>query len=137
MFGATSSASVRLLMRVEAVALGILLLFADLVRAGELDRYDALANGAMAEGRPTYETSKALKDELLFQRATQTYLWALPLIKHARNEGRFGEDIRCRLSCASCLEKAPRCQDAGDHTKLRRHLRHELPRSRQGWGDGA
>jgi hypothetical protein len=46
----------------------------------EADRYDALANSAMAEDRPTPETSKLLKDELLFERATQTYLWALPLI---------------------------------------------------------
>lgn len=46
----------------------------------QADRYDALANGAMFENRPTAETSKLLKDELLFQRATQTYLWALPLI---------------------------------------------------------
>ena len=44
------------------------------------DRYDALANSPMAENRPTAETAKVLKDELLFQRATQTYLWALPLI---------------------------------------------------------
>jgi len=43
-------------------------------------RYDALANSAMVENRPTPATSKLLKDELLFQRATQTYLWALPLI---------------------------------------------------------
>src|SRR6516162_1420942 len=95
MFGATPSASVRLL-RIEAVAVGILLLFAGLGRAGELDRYDALANGAMAEGRPTHETSKALKDELLFQRATQTYLWALPLINtlgmRAGSEKTFGAD---------------------------------------------
>jgi hypothetical protein len=44
------------------------------------DRYDALANSPMVENRPTAETTKLLKDELLFQRATQTYLWALPLI---------------------------------------------------------
>jgi hypothetical protein len=44
------------------------------------DRYDALANSAMVENRPTPETSKLLKDELFFQRATQSYLWALPLI---------------------------------------------------------
>ena len=43
-------------------------------------RYEALANAPMVENRPTPETSKQLKDELLFQRATQTYLWALPLI---------------------------------------------------------
>src|SRR5262249_42948348 len=46
----------------------------------QLSRYDALANSPMAENRPTAETTKLLKDELLFQRATQTYLWALPLI---------------------------------------------------------
>ena len=46
----------------------------------QTDRYDALANSAMVENRPTPETSALLKDELLFQRATQTYLWALPLI---------------------------------------------------------
>ncbi len=34
----------------------------------------------MAENRPTAATAKLLRDELLFQRATQTYLWALPLI---------------------------------------------------------
>lgn len=44
------------------------------------DRYAALASSAMAENRPTPETTRQLKDELLFQRATQTYLWALPLI---------------------------------------------------------
>ena len=42
--------------------------------------FDALANLPFAENRPTEETSQALRDELLFQRATQTYLWALPLI---------------------------------------------------------
>jgi hypothetical protein len=46
----------------------------------QTDRYQALANAAMAENRPTADTAALLKDELLFQRATQTYLWALPLI---------------------------------------------------------
>ena len=50
------------------------------VAQAQTDRYEALANSAMFENRPTPETSKLLKDELLFQRATQTYLWALPLI---------------------------------------------------------
>ena len=40
----------------------------------EAARYDTLANA------PTPDTAAMLKDELLFQRATQTYLWALPLI---------------------------------------------------------
>jgi hypothetical protein len=43
-------------------------------------RYETLANSPMVENRPTPETAKLLKDELLFQRATQIYLWALPLI---------------------------------------------------------
>jgi hypothetical protein len=34
----------------------------------------------MAENRPTPDTGRLLKDELLLQRATQTYRWALPLI---------------------------------------------------------
>jgi hypothetical protein len=46
----------------------------------QMDRYNALANSPMAENRPTAETAKLLREELLFQRATQTYLWALPLI---------------------------------------------------------
>ena len=44
------------------------------------DRYDGLADSAMAENRPTAEAAKLLREELLFQRATQVYLWALPLI---------------------------------------------------------
>src|SRR6516165_11543822 len=39
-----------------------------------------LANLPFAQNRPTPDTAQALSDELLFQRATQTYLWALPLI---------------------------------------------------------
>ena len=42
--------------------------------------FDELANLPFAEGRPTKETAQTLRDELLFQRATQTYLWAMPLI---------------------------------------------------------
>jgi len=80
MVGATSSPIVRAVIEAGAAAFGILLLFAGLVRAAELDRFDALANSPIAEGRPTPETSEVLKDELLFQRAVQTYLWALPLI---------------------------------------------------------
>jgi hypothetical protein len=42
--------------------------------------FDKLANLRFEEGRPTKETAQTLRDELLFQRATQTYLWAMPLI---------------------------------------------------------
>ena len=43
-------------------------------------RFDALAASPMSENRPTTQSAETLMDELLFQRATQTYLWALPLI---------------------------------------------------------
>ena len=43
-------------------------------------RFDDLANAPFEEGHPTAETARTLRDELLFQRATQAYLWALPLI---------------------------------------------------------
>jgi hypothetical protein len=33
-----------------------------------------------AGGYPTAEATKRLKDELLFQNAVQTYLWALPAL---------------------------------------------------------
>lgn len=58
------SAFVRLIVRGGVITIGVLLRVAGPVRAAELDRYDALANGPMAEGRPTIETNKALKDEL-------------------------------------------------------------------------
>jgi hypothetical protein len=43
-------------------------------------RYDELAKLPFPNGSPTKETAATLRDELLFQRATQVYLWALPLI---------------------------------------------------------
>jgi hypothetical protein len=42
--------------------------------------FEKLANLPFSEGRPTKETAQTLRDELLFQRATQTYLWAMPLV---------------------------------------------------------
>ena len=46
----------------------------------QASRFDELANLPFEENRPTAQTARTLRDELLFQRATQTYLWALPLI---------------------------------------------------------
>ena len=42
--------------------------------------FDQMANLPFAENRPTTKTAQTLRDELFFQRATQTYLWAMPLI---------------------------------------------------------
>ena len=46
----------------------------------QTSRFDELANAPFSENRPTKETAQILRDELMFERATQTYLWALPLI---------------------------------------------------------
>ena len=46
----------------------------------DANQFEALADAPFLENRPTAETAAMLEDELLFQRATQTYLWALPLI---------------------------------------------------------
>ncbi len=42
--------------------------------------FDKLANLPFADGRPTQESTQTLRDELLFERATQIYLWAMPVI---------------------------------------------------------
>ncbi len=42
--------------------------------------FDKIADLPFKDGRPARESAQILRDELLFQRATQTYLWALPLI---------------------------------------------------------
>jgi hypothetical protein len=47
---------------------------------GQSNTFDALANLPFEQDRPTEKTAQTLKDQLLFQRATQTYLWAMPLI---------------------------------------------------------
>jgi hypothetical protein len=47
---------------------------------GQETHFNDPANLPFAEGRPTKETTQTLHDEILFQRATQTYLWAMPLI---------------------------------------------------------
>ena len=45
-----------------------------------MSHFEELAGLPFSENRPTRETAQVLRDELLFQRAMQTYLWALPLI---------------------------------------------------------
>ena len=62
----------------------IALLTASLASSGaafaQTSRFDELANLPFKENRPTEQTAQTLRDELLFQRATQTYLWAMPLV---------------------------------------------------------
>lgn len=69
---------------VLAQALFSAMLAAMLMHAGsasaQLSHFEGLSNLPFSENRPTQETAQTLRDELLFQRATQTYLWALPLV---------------------------------------------------------
>jgi hypothetical protein len=62
-----------------SAAIACLLLHAGPASA-QFARFEALSSLPFTENRPTPETAQTLRDELLFQRATQTYLWALPLI---------------------------------------------------------
>ena len=64
--------------RILATALTFAVVFVS-TAAAQTTRFDELANMPFEENRPTKETTQTLRDELLFQRATQTYLWALPL----------------------------------------------------------
>jgi hypothetical protein len=43
-------------------------------------RYDEIANVPFPENRPSVEAAKLLQQEMLFQRATQTYVWAMPIL---------------------------------------------------------
>ena len=61
-------------------ALVVSLAFAAHSAVAQTTRFDELANLPFKENTPTQETADTLRDELLFQRATQTYLWAMPLI---------------------------------------------------------
>src|SRR5215470_2969091 len=76
------------------------------MRAGaQTDRYDALANSPMAENRPSADAAKVLKDELLFQRATQTYLWALPLLNTMGMRDGFNESFGTGYNIMAIWEK--------------------------------
>ncbi len=52
------------------------------------DRYATLASAPFSAGYPTAEATRTLDEELYFQRAVQTYLWALPAVNmYAMKEG--------------------------------------------------
>ncbi|HXY14774.1 MAG TPA: DUF1254 domain-containing protein [Terriglobales bacterium] len=59
---------------------GIVVLTGISAAFAQTSRYDELANLPFSENRPTDQTAQTLRDELFFQRATQTYLWAMPLL---------------------------------------------------------
>jgi hypothetical protein len=48
--------------------------------SAQSSRLDELVKQPFPENLPTKEATQTLRDELLFQRATQVYLWALPIL---------------------------------------------------------
>jgi len=64
----------------KAVLIASIALVIGLAQAQTAARFDELAKLPFEENRPTKDTAQALRDELLFQRGTQAYLWAMPLI---------------------------------------------------------
>jgi hypothetical protein len=70
--------------RVSLAAVALLLAtFATSGAYAAADRFEALADLPFEQNRPTAETAKTLMEELTFQRAMQTYLWAMPLLNTA------------------------------------------------------
>ena len=59
--------------------------------------YDKLADQPNIESYPLKADISALKQELLFERGVQAYLWALPFAQYLRYEGGFREGVRQRL----------------------------------------
>ena len=63
--------------------------------------YHKLANAPFPGGYPAKESVQPLKNELLFQQASQSYIWALPAISMwAMKEGSekvFGAITCCRI----------------------------------------
>ena len=60
-----------------------------------IQHQEKIAALPFVENRATAETAQTLRDEMLYHRATQTYLWAMPLINtlgmKAGSEKTFGE----------------------------------------------
>jgi hypothetical protein len=83
MNGTTTFGTICLLLAVSATA-----------SSAAQSRFEELANSQFANDRPTAQTAKLLEDELLFQRASQVYLWALPVINlygmKEGSEAKFG-----------------------------------------------
>jgi hypothetical protein len=75
------------------IVIGVMLL-APVLASAQQERFEALASSPFANGRPTPETARILNEELLFQRASQAYLWALPVINtygmKEGSEAKFG-----------------------------------------------
>ena len=77
------------------IAMATIVALSPIMAMGQTDRYQELANLSFKNDYPTKEATRTLDEELYFQRAVQTYLWALPAVNmYAMKEGQaktFGE----------------------------------------------
>lgn len=77
------------------IAMAVTVALSPITATAQADRYQELANLPFKNDYPTKETTRTLDEELYFQRAVQTYLWALPAVNmYAMKEGQaktFGE----------------------------------------------
>lgn len=83
-----------------------------------IQHQEAIANLPFVENRATADTAQTLRDELLYHRATQTYLWALPLLNtlgmQVGSEKTFGAGYNVlviwkTLTNAKTLVTTPNC----------------------------
>ena len=69
-----------MLLRRTFVTLSLVVGLAATPTVVQVSRYEDLASLPFKNGYPSKEGITALKDELIFQRAVQSYLWALPVL---------------------------------------------------------
>lgn len=69
------------------------------------DRYAAIASLPFEGGYPTADTSRTLDEELYFQRAVQTYLWALPAVNTYAMKVGLGKAFGEGYNVVSVFEK--------------------------------
>jgi hypothetical protein len=96
-------------LKLRSLFLGASLLAINLVlisvSIAQTDRFDALANLPFEQNRPTAKTAETLSDELTFQRASQTYLWAMPLLNTMGMRDGFAESYGTGYNKMAIWEK--------------------------------
>lgn len=69
------------------------------------DHYDRLSKLPFDDGYPSEKTSRSLDEELYFQRACQTYLWALPAMNMQAMRTGLGDQFGYGYNVISVYEK--------------------------------
>ena len=91
-------------------------------------RYDAFANAPLTEGFLSTGTIAALKDELVFERAVQSYLCP----EYVGHKGGIGKGLWQRPQRIADLQGPLQCKDVDRTPELRRDLRARLARPEGG-----